>query len=472
MKNHTPKQVDWNKQMADTINALTLIADENNIPRDTVAEALKDAIIKSYTKEYPETIVEVDIDIDNKRLSIHQLFKVVEPNDELNDYAEITITEAQKVDPKLQVGDFYKKVIPLQELSKLSLGMHLAQMFKHNVTNQSNKQVFTQWKPRIGEVVYAEVEKVDAKSGVATVNLESTFGFVGRQETIPGEILIPGQKYNFYIKDVKEQTKGWPIILSRADSGLVKYLLTLNIPEIQEKIIEIKDIARVAGFKTKLSVMSHQVSVEPAGTIIGPRGSRIKNIQEQIHNEHIEVIEYVDDFKQYIVNVCSPAEILGFAIKEPTTPEERREITLVARSDKLALLIGKRGTNVRLISEMLKANIEINTVEEAHEANLQYQRVDPKTLRQQTFNRAYKKYHVGGDVLSQYNRATPHSGKGTDVPPKSSVQQHVNAVKKSKDSIMQDFKDINKEDLLKELMDADTTKTISDNIDESNNEDY
>jgi N utilization substance protein A len=246
----------------------------------------------------------------------------------------------------------------------------------------------------------------------------------------------------------------------------------LNIPEIQEKIIEIKDIARVAGFKTKLSVMSHQVSVEPAGTIIGPRGSRIKNIQEQIHNEHIEVIEYVDDFKQYIVNVCSPAEILGFAIKEPTTPEERREITLVARSDKLALLIGKRGTNVRLISEMLKANIEINTVEEAHEANLQYQRVDPKTLRQQTFNRAYKKYHVGGDVLSQYNRATPHSGKGTDVPPKSSVQQHVNAVKKSKDSIMQDFKDINKEDLLKELMDADTTKTISDNIDESNNEDY
>jgi N utilization substance protein A len=194
--------------MADTINALTLIADENNIPRDTVAEALKDAIIKSYTKEYPETIVEVDIDIDNKRLSIHQLFKVVEPNDELNDYAEITITEAQKVDPKLQVGDFYKKVIPLQELSKLSLGMHLAQMFKHNVTNQSNKQVFTQWKPRIGEVVYAEVEKVDAKSGVATVNLESTFGFVGRQETIPGEILIPGQKYNFYIKDVKEQTKG------------------------------------------------------------------------------------------------------------------------------------------------------------------------------------------------------------------------------------------------------------------------
>jgi N utilization substance protein A len=250
-------------------------------------------------------------------------------------------------------------------------------------------------------------------------------------------------------------------------------LLTLNIPEIQEKIIEIKDIARVAGFKTKLSVLSHQVSVEPAGTIIGPRGSRIKNIQEQVHGEHIEVIEYVDDFKLYIVNVCSPAEIVGFAIKEPTTPEERREITLVARSDKLALLIGKRGSNVRLISEMLKANIEINTVEEAHETNLQYQRVEPQTLRQQTFNRAYKKYHVGGDVLKQYNRTNPHVNKVTDTTPKSnSAQQHANAIKKPKTSIMQDFKGMNKEDLLKELVDVDTPKNIADDINEENNNDY
>jgi N utilization substance protein A len=253
----------------------------------------------------------------------------------------------------------------------------------------------------------------------------------------------------------------------------VKYLLTLNIPEIQEKIIEIKDIARVAGFKTKLSVTSHQVSVEPAGTIIGPRGSRIKSIQEQIHNEHIEVIEYVDDFRHYIVNVCSPAEIVGFAIKEPATPEERREITLVARSDKLALLIGKRGSNVRLIAEMLKANIEINTVEEAHESNLQYQRVDPQTLRQQTFTRAYKKYHVGGDVLNQYNRVRPHTTKSADATPKSnSAQQHANATKKPKDSILQDFKDMNKEDLLKELMDVDTPKNINDNIDDDNNDDF
>jgi hypothetical protein len=124
---------------------------------------------------------------------------------------------------------------------------------------------------------------------------------------------------------------------------------------------------------------------------------------------------------------------------------------------------------------MLKANIEISTVEEAHEANLQYQRVEAQNLRQQTFNRAYKKYHAGNDVLNQYNRATPNANNKTTTPsaPKSnSAQQHVNAAKKPKASILQDFKEMNKEDLLKELMDVETTKSINDNIDEDNNEEF
>jgi N utilization substance protein A len=248
----------------------------------------------------------------------------------------------------------------------------------------------------------------------------------------------------------------------------------LNIPEIQEKIIEIKDIARVAGFKTKFSVFSHQASVEAAGTVIGPQGSRIKNIQQQINSEHIEVIEYVDDFKKYIVNVCSPAEIIGFAIKEPTKPEERRQITLVARSDKLALLIGKFGNNVRLISDMLKANIEINTVEEAHDANLQYQRVEALSLRQQTFGKTYKKYHVGHDPLNQYNRTRPNAHKTTTAPTSSKTPQvrQQEFIKKPKDSVLQDFKNINREDLLKELMDVDASKNISDNIEDDSNDDF
>jgi N utilization substance protein A len=190
--------------------------------------------------------------------------------------------------------------------------------------------------------------------------------------------------------------------LSRAHPGLIKYLLKIHVPEIQEKLIEIKDIARIAGFKTKLSVISHQPGVEAVGTIIGARGSRIKTVQEQIHGEHIEVIEYSDDFRKYIVDVCSPAEISGVTIIEPKTPAERRQIIIVTKPDKTALLIGKKGSNIRLISELLKADIEIQNLEEAHVSNLQYERIDVQNSRQQAFNRTYSKYKSGADILKQY----------------------------------------------------------------------
>ncbi|GHU32035.1 hypothetical protein FACS1894166_04580 [Bacilli bacterium] len=129
-----------NKQIFD---AITLIADQRNIPRDTVIDALKDAILKSYVKEYPESELEVVIDYDNKHMEINQLFKVVEDNPELNDYSEIAVKDAQTIDKTLKLGDTYKKPVSLADLSKLSLRMHLGQLLKHNVTSQSNKQIFT-----------------------------------------------------------------------------------------------------------------------------------------------------------------------------------------------------------------------------------------------------------------------------------------------------------------------------------------
>lgn len=138
------------------------------------------------------------------------------------------------------------------------------------------------------------------------------------------------------------------------------------------------------------------------GTIIGPRGARIKAVQDQIHGEHIEVIEYSDDFKKYIVDVCSPAEVSGVSVIEPATPLDRRQIVIVTRPDKAALLIGKKGANIRLISQLLNADIEIQNLEEAHTANLQYQRIEVQNSRQQAFNRTYNKYKSGTDILKQY----------------------------------------------------------------------
>jgi len=257
----------------------------------------------------------------------------------------------------------------------------------------------------------------------------------------------------------------------------------LQIPEIQEKIIEIKDIARIPGFKTKVSLISHQNGVEPAGTVIGPRGSRIKAITEQIHNEKIEIIDYDDDYTKYVINVCSPAEICGLKVIEPQTPEERKQVILIAKIDKLALLIGKKGANVRLISQMLNADVEVKTVEEAHAEHLVYEKIDIKSFQQRQFDRTFHKYQPNMDMLSKI------SIDNVKVESKSQPQQHhspvnqnktkpasepmnkfsteqqikkINEAKKMKDSILKEFAELDKEELMKELSSVDSSQEYTD----------
>jgi N utilization substance protein A len=133
--------------------------------------------------------------------------------------------------------------------------------------------------------------------------------------------------------------------LSRADIKLVDFFLKTQIPEIQEGIIEIKKIARIPGFKTKIAVVSNNNSISPVGTIIGFKGTRVNEISKLINNEKIEVIEYSNDFNRFIYNVCLPVELQGIIIDEPENPKEKRSITLVVKNDDLRSIIGRKGFN-------------------------------------------------------------------------------------------------------------------------------
>jgi N utilization substance protein A len=234
-------------------------------------------------------------------------------------------------------------------------------------------------------------------------------------------------------------------------------MMRIQIPELQENRIEIKDIARVAGFKTKVSVISHQPSIDPTGAIIGQRGQRINAVRDLIDNsknEKIEVIEYSDDFTTYIINVCSPAEISGFAVTEPKAPEDRKQIVLVARDDKLALLIGKRGCNVRLISDLLNADIEIRSVQEAQETNLEYTHIDMSKMRQQGFNKTFNKYKTSNDMFNRYKTAKVNLNYGES-------EEQIKS-KNMKTSILDEFKKMDKKDLDETLSQVDTDNNDDD----------
>lgn len=389
------------------ISAIKLIADEKKIPRDAVTDALKEAITKAYVKEYPEEIIGVNINIDDAILDVYREYTVVEDYEELNDYCEISLEDAKAYyeninqPQEVKIGDILRQPLQLSSLPKKIVD-HIMQIFKQSITVQANNEIYNEWKDRVGEIIFAEVEKDD--HGIF-VNLENgQYGFMSSREGIPGEKIIPGKKYNFLVKEVKQQSAGWPIILSRADERLVKHLLTLEVPEIQEKIIEIVDIARVPGFKSKIALISHQPGVEPCGSVIGARGVRIQSVSNAINGERIEVIEYSDNFESYLVDVCSPATIKGYKIVAPETDELKKQLVIVCPADQLALLIGKKGQNIQLVAKLLKADVDVKTAEEARYEDFQYNHLEVKSMRQRRFDHIFEKNKWNADYsMDSYN---------------------------------------------------------------------
>ena len=385
------------------INQIKLIADEKKIPQDSVADALKEAIVKAYVREMPETNIEVKIDIDNKTITCNKLLNVVEDYEDLNDYSEISVENAKKIDENLKVGDIYYEHIDLNKLSRPVVS-HILQIFKNLISTQTNLGVYREWKDKVNTVIYAEVEKIDARSKFVLVNLGSTFGFMRSSDSIQGENLKPGKKYYFYIKEVIEQTKGWPIILSRAHTGLISYLLEQNVPEIADKIVEIKAIGRVAGEKTKVVVLSKKFGVDAVSAVLGEKSYRVKEVSKLINNEPIEVVSYDDDFSKYIVNICSPADIVGYKIYDETQNNNYKTISIICYPDKLKLLIGKKGVNARIISQILKAEIDIKTVSDATKEELVYEKVERKNFREKRFISTYEKHKSNSkDFFDNFN---------------------------------------------------------------------
>ena len=392
------------------ISAIKLIADEKKIPRDAVADALKDSICKAYAKEYPEEIINVEINIDDATLNVYRQYTVVVESDELNDYCEISLHDAKdyykhlNINKEVKLGDIVNQPVQLDKLPKKIVN-HVMQIFKQCITVQANNEIYNEWKDRVGEIIYAEVEKDD--HGIF-VNLgNGQYGFMSTRDSIPNEKLIPGHKYNFLIKEVKQQSSGWPIILSRGDEKLVKELLMLEVPEIQEKIIEIVDIARIPGFKTKVALISHQPGVEPCGSVIGARGSRIQTISNAICGERIEVIEYSDNFESYLIDVCSPALIKGYKIVSEKTTEHKKQLIIIVPGDQLALLIGKKGQNIQLVAKLLKADVDVKTPEDAKYDDIQYTHLEIRSLKQRKFDRILEKNRIDNDYsLNKFNRPT------------------------------------------------------------------
>ena len=268
-----------------------------------------------------------------------------------NPEKHVMIDEAQKKEAKIQLGEELE--IPL--VSKQDYGRIAAQTAKQVILQkirEAEKDVIaSEYRSKEGEIISGVVQRIEGST--ILIDIGKTLGILNREEQIPGEFYKQGQRVKLYILKVEDGPKGSVVLLSRAYPKLVSRLFELEVPEISSGVVVIKSIAREPGYRTKIAVMSTESGIDPIGSCVGQRGTRIMAVINELGGEKIDVIQWQEDPEKFIPNALSPAKIAGIKV------EDKNTATVFVSPDQLSLAIGKDGRNVRLAAQLTGWKIDI-----------------------------------------------------------------------------------------------------------------
>jgi len=283
----------------------------------------------------------------------------IEGKVKFNSEKHIMLAEAKKIDPKIEPGQELQETLEAQEDYGRIAAQTAKQVILQKIREAERETIFSELKQKEGEIISGICQRVEG--GRVFFDIGKTLGILNREEQIPGEFYRPGLRLKLYILSVEESPKGPLIFLSRAYPKFVSKLFELEVPEISAGSVQIKSIAREAGSRTKIAVVSIQERVDPIGSIVGQRGTRISAVINELGGEKIDAIEYSDDPEKYIANSLSPAKVL-----EVKRLPKNKALAIVPE-DQLSLAIGKKGQNVRLAAKLTGWKIDVRGPETAKE---------------------------------------------------------------------------------------------------------
>jgi N utilization substance protein A len=327
-------------------NVISELVDEKGLKKSDINEIIKEGILAAYLKKYPEAILRIDFDKSGAVIVEIEKTVVADPDNELT---QISIRKAR----------FIKKGIQLDETMWIQFDgaigrveiLKAKQVIASKIRDVEAKNVYNEFIEKQGAIVHGTVHKCE-HSGT-TIMLRDTLAFLPRSLSIPGERHVAGRPIKALLKDVyPDYRAGGQLILDRASGDFLVKLLELEIPEIYDKLIEIKGVARKAGYKSKIIVASHDVNIDPVGTCVGVGGGRIKPILKELCSEKIDVISWVNSKEELVKNALRPAEINKVEIYD-------KEASVWLSEDQRAFAIGKMGQNISLAAELLDVNIHL-----------------------------------------------------------------------------------------------------------------
>ncbi len=375
-------------------NAVDLLVKEKGIDENIIYEAMELALTAAYKKNYNSlSNVRVDINRETGEIKVYSYktvvdrseeekyksfkdidFSTINEDDEEDDGGEVlpfvyddrihlTLEEARKIVPDIQLGETIEEEVTPKDFGRVAAAT-AKQVIVQKIREAEKDVIINEYNDKEGEMVVGLVAMEDQRNYY--IDLGKAQGILPKTEIMPGETIQMGSSIKVYITKVDSNSRGPVILLSRIHYGFVKRLFELEIPEINEGIILVYSVAREAGNRTKVAVMSENPNVDPVGSCIGERGSRINRIIEELNGEKIDIIPYDKEPSKFIANALSPA-------KDPfvfITDEKKKEAVAIVNDENLSLAIGKKGLNVKLASRLTHYKIDVKTYEQAREEGI------------------------------------------------------------------------------------------------------
>lgn len=336
----------------DFMVALDALQEEKNIDKKELLDAIETSIISAYQKNYKtNNDVKVNIDPESGEITVYEPLEVVEEITEPNQ--QISLEEAKKIDEKLQIGDIYQKSITPKDFGRIA-AQNAKQLIVQRIKDAERNLVYDEFVNRVDEIVNGTVERVER--GNVFVNLGMTEALLPISEQVSNETYKHGQRLKVYLLSVRKTPKGPQLKVSRSHPGLIKRLFEEEVPEIYDGTIDIINVSREPGLRSKIAVKSNDKTIDPVGSCVGQKGVRVQNIIEEINNEKIDVINYSDDYVKYIENALSPAKI-----EKIIANNSEKNAIVIVDDNQLSLAIGKEGQNVRLAAKLTGWKIDIKS---------------------------------------------------------------------------------------------------------------
>ena len=344
---------------AEFFDAVADIEKEKGIPREYMYEKIRQAMLTAFRKDTPDCEDNVEVILDEDKKKIEMVVKKTVVARVIDPYVEISEEAAHRISKRAKIGDVVSVPVETKQFGRIA-AQAAKQVIIQGIREAERGMIYEEFNSKEHEILTGVVNKIDPRTGCAFLKISSnsdyTEAMLAPAECIRGEVLHEGDRIKVYVVEVRNSTRGPQVLISRTHPGLVKRLFELEVPEIFDGTVEIKSIAREPGARSKVAVTSREHNLDPVGACVGPKGSRVRMVVEELRNERVDVIQWDEDPARYVANALSPAKVDRVLVDE-----ENNYATVIVPDDQLSLAIGKEGQNARLAARLTGWHIDIKS---------------------------------------------------------------------------------------------------------------